>query len=421
MDEPRPPAAPPGTPPNLGTQRKVGFDSLRGIAALSVFFAHVAVFLTAVAGERLEPYLTRLDFGIAIFLLLSSFLLYRPFVEARYTRARPPAVVPYGLRRALRIVPVYWVSLPIVALMLSRHDVFTAEGIVRYFGFLQVYDSETIDGGIGQAWTICVEVTFYAMLPVAAFLLRRVPFRTTRGFVLTELGFLAGLFAFAVAWKLRFAEPALPAGLGNLDPMAFVLPASVDAFAVGMALAVVSVVLAHRERQPAVVRLIDRAPWAPIVLAAFAYWASGLGGGGLAVDSKPLWVLHQELNVLVALSLFLPVVFGDQSRGLIRRLYSSRWLIWMGGISYGFFLWHLAILEKLRDLGWLEGSPGPVAFTAVALAGSILMGAVTYYGLGRYAIRLGSRIPREGFRARRGGQGGEPAVAVAEGQRPSAA
>ena len=117
-----------------------------------MFGAHVVLYLIPVG--YIGPLLTRLDPGIAIFLLLSAFLLYRPFVQARYDGSPPPAVFPFAARRILRIVPVYWLALPIVALWLGEHDVFTLHGIVTYFGFAQIYDAHTIGGGIGQAWTI---------------------------------------------------------------------------------------------------------------------------------------------------------------------------------------------------------------------------------------------------------------------------
>ena len=61
-------------------------DSLRAIAAISVFFAHGLVLLEYLGGNSLSPLLARQDIGVAIFLMISAFLLYRPFVQARYER-----------------------------------------------------------------------------------------------------------------------------------------------------------------------------------------------------------------------------------------------------------------------------------------------------------------------------------------------
>ena len=129
-----------------------------------------------------------MNVGVAVFFLLSGFLLYRPFAQARFEGRRRPATLLYAQRRALRIVPAYWVALVCVVLLVGRSGesataspVFTPEGIITYFGFLQIYDSNTLLGGISAAWTLCVEVTFYALLPLWALLIARIPSRSPAG------------------------------------------------------------------------------------------------------------------------------------------------------------------------------------------------------------------------------------------------
>jgi peptidoglycan/LPS O-acetylase OafA/YrhL len=386
---------PRGAPPNLATPRYPLLDSMRGVAALSVFAAHTLIFLATegIGGE--SPLLTRLDPGIAIFLLLSAFLLYRPFVKARYDGTEPPAVVPFFIRRALRIVPVYWLALTVLGLYFGQRYLLTPEGAVRFYGFLQVYDARTITGGIGQAWTMCVEVTFYVMLPVWALALRRLPFRTTRGFVATELAALAALFVAGVLWKaVAFARaPDVPGiGVAKVSPGLFTLPAYLDGLAIGMALAVASVVLADRP-QGRLVGLIDRRPGLLVAAAVALYWLSGIAGGTYEAAGPWGYVLHQGLNVAVALCLFLPAIFGDWRRGWFRRVLANRALVWMATISYGFYLWHLGVMLAFKNAGWLD-SPGPVAWVAASFAVTVALAAVSWYGVGRPFILLGARLPR---------------------------
>ena len=82
------------------------------------------------------------------------------------------------------------------SLVLSDHAVFTGRGLWAYYGFGQIYSNSTVIGGISQAWTLCIEVTFYAFLPIWAWLMRR-----TRANELVALGLL---FALSVAWKFPF-------------------------------------------------------------------------------------------------------------------------------------------------------------------------------------------------------------------------
>src|SRR5438552_10603948 len=149
------------------------FDSLRAIAALAVLATHAAVFAgVETSGSRLAPYAARLDAGVAVFFVISGFLLYRPFVRARNRGERQPATGPYAWRRFLRIVPAYWVALTVIALWLgTRGPVFTASGIPHYFGVAQAYSESTLGGGITQAWSLTVEIAFYAFLPLWAWLI----------------------------------------------------------------------------------------------------------------------------------------------------------------------------------------------------------------------------------------------------------
>ena len=145
-------------------------DSLRAIAALSVFFFHAVGFYArgSTQGNLIAPYVARLDVGVTIFFLLSGFLLYRPFVQARRQRRPQPPLIPYAWRRTLRIVPAYWVALTLATIVLALPGVFTLTGIPTFYGFLQIYSAETAFKGLGQCWTLCVEVSFYALLPVWA-------------------------------------------------------------------------------------------------------------------------------------------------------------------------------------------------------------------------------------------------------------
>ena len=79
------------------------FDGFRAAAALSVLLLHVAGSSGATQRNRdLGPYLARLDVGVAVFFLISGFLLYRPFVDAHIAGGRAPATLAFFRRRFLR-------------------------------------------------------------------------------------------------------------------------------------------------------------------------------------------------------------------------------------------------------------------------------------------------------------------------------
>src|SRR4051812_2971104 len=225
---------------------------LRALAALSVLLYHALfkAYLARHPESPLAPFAAHLDVGVSVFFLISAFLLYRPMVAARLSNEPQPDPHEYGRRRLARIVPGYWVALLITGLVgasyLGYPGIFDGKGILAYFGFLQIYSPDTAGGGINVAWTLCVEVTFYAFLPLWASAIRRV---SPRGGARSELTALGLLFAASLAFQVAAVNATDPNGFGLggarwLEP----LPAFLDQFAAGMALAVASVVWKPRPR-----------------------------------------------------------------------------------------------------------------------------------------------------------------------------
>jgi peptidoglycan/LPS O-acetylase OafA/YrhL len=385
---------------NARDQRFPLVDSLRAIAALSVVGAHAAFPSGIFDDELLRRFVTRLDVGVTVFFLISGFLLYRPFVRARFAGERGPAASAYAWRRFLRIVPAYWVALTVIALVqLDHSEIFSVEGFFTYYCFGQVYSAQTGLGGIPQAWTLCVEVAFYALLPIWALGMRRLPARNPRAIVRGELIALALLAAASFVYKIVLVEQhALDDS--SLGPYMLSLPQFLDQFAVGMGLAVISVWLAGREHQPRAVRLVDRRPglaWAA-AFAAFVIVSTqvGLTGAfGEHIDRSEFFARH-ILFTVVAIGLLLPAFFGDPANGLVRRVLANRVLLWLGLVSYGIYLWHSAVYEQLTRWGFAEIAEVTHRyiwfFAATAVTAAVA--AASYYLVERPALRLKRLVGR---------------------------
>jgi peptidoglycan/LPS O-acetylase OafA/YrhL len=378
------------------------FDSLRAIAALLVFGVHLPWVYRLGADNAAFPYLQQLNAGVSVFFLISGFLLYRPFARARFAGDARPSLGAYATRRGLRIFPAYWVALVFVVILVgasgeadSATPVFSTEGFFRYLALMQVYDSETLLGGISAAWTLSVELSFYALLPLWAWLMSRIAFRGRRGFVTTELAGLSGLFAIGVAWTVIGALRTGPSAVAFVDvtvadPWLYLLPGYLDQFALGMGLAVVSIAVADAERKPLAVKAIDRASWIPWLVAALAFAALGNVHAWFDTRAAAILAIH-ELQAVFAFALLLPAVFGDPERGLVRRVLANRVLLWIGLVSYGVYLWHVAVQRELLDLGALA-SLGELGYTLLALAGTLAAAAASFYFVERPALRLGRRV-----------------------------
>ena len=79
----------------------------------------------------------------------------------------------YLVRRALRIVPLYWVALVVTYLFTGWKSVHGVSGFLENAFFLQVYSRNWVFHGITQAWSLCIEVTFYLALPLWAAWMRK--------------------------------------------------------------------------------------------------------------------------------------------------------------------------------------------------------------------------------------------------------
>jgi peptidoglycan/LPS O-acetylase OafA/YrhL len=349
-------------------------DSLRALAALAIVGFHVSALFGGFALEHLGRWLAQLNVGVPLFFAISGFLLYRPWVAAQLDGRRPPSLRVYAERRVLRIVPAYWVALVVIAVVVGRDAILDLPSGLVYFGFLQAYDRDTFTGGIGQAWTLSVEVAFYAALPLIALAGARLGGTDRRTILRRQAALLAGLALVSLVWRLLVLALTVPSDAAYY-PLVSALPTQLDTFACGMALAVLSAAGVHGGA-------VARAPWLPWLAAAAAY-----AGLSLWRPQEVGFVLvAHELQVVVAIGLLVPAVVGAEGGGAVRRLLAWRPLAWVGLISYGLYLWHLDALRQLADSG-LPRLPAIVLGVALSLA----LGAASWYGIERHALRLGRR------------------------------
>lgn len=100
-----PPEVPEVVAPPPGNPRFPLMDSLRATAALTVLVYHVGFFGHFQQKHSFGFVLSSLGFGVAMFFVLSGFLLYRPFVNAELTGSPRPRILDFAQRRFLRVVP----------------------------------------------------------------------------------------------------------------------------------------------------------------------------------------------------------------------------------------------------------------------------------------------------------------------------
>ena len=368
-------------------------DSMRAIAALSVLTFHTLY--QAGLPQPFEGYARAGNQGVAVFFLISGLLLYHPFATAHIRQSSPPWVAGYAWRRALRIIPVYWIALLALAVFSSKAEPLPG-GALRYFLFGQIYDHRTIVHGISQAWTLDVEVTFYLLIPVFALLVRSTRRKTEVGRLRAELAALAGLAALSWIFRL-WVHSHFDLHDPHSFPYRYALPYHLDLFAIGMALAVGTVWWREHPRFD-IGRVVDRAPWVCWLVALGALTAISLEFGG--ADRVESWNGDIGLHLLVvvmAVAALLPAAVGEPGKGsLRRRVLADPRLLWLGLISYSIYLWHGGIATRVAP-HIIGNGPSPLdaigaELAVVALA--VVVSAVSYRLIEQPALGLGRLVPR---------------------------
>jgi peptidoglycan/LPS O-acetylase OafA/YrhL len=387
----------PAVAPPPGNPRFALFDSLRGLAALAIIAFHVfsitGAMDKAVIGDTVAVLGPR---SLILFFVISGFLLYRPYVAARADGRPGPRTSRYLRRRVLRIVPAYWVALTVLAIFPGIVGVFSDDWW-RYYFFLQLYSYETVGGGIPVTWSLCVEVTFYLLLPFWAMGVRRLRIGSgPDAWLRAELAALALAAAVGVVFQVLASQQVVS------DVVASSLLGQSTWLALGMSLAVASVAAGLSKRDSRAVRTVVGHPglcWIAGAASLAALTALLQPGGLLGIlealnTRQPVGETLAAIVLTAAMSaLFvLPAVFGESAGGLPRRLLAWAPVAWLGLVSYGLFLWHLPMAQLLAlpadpfhfsasglDLAAkLPFAVTPILFV-LTVAVSAVLAAISYY------------------------------------------
>jgi peptidoglycan/LPS O-acetylase OafA/YrhL len=369
---------------------------MRAIAVFCVVIVHC----WGAAGSPsfpLSEVIAHMNLGVAIFFLLSGFLLYRPFIAHRAGGAAPPEFGAYARRRCLRILPAWW--LVVTALVLIPSIDATHGSVVSLYALTFTLDPSGGYGctscGLPQTWSLAVEASFYLCLPLLVILTGWVSARWQRGWPRNELVLLAMIGVGGTLLNFAVFESPAPVVIGG-TAISFALW-----FVLGMMLAVAS---AYTEagaarRAVAMVRKRPGLNWlaAGVVFVVTAAW---LPSTSVLIDTGERLVAFIVFGV-TSLLLLVPAVF-DGGRGFPRRLVGNRCVAWLGLVSYGIFLWHVAVIHALDR--W-----GPdlrfVPLLALTVAITVPIAAASYYLVERPLLRFKYQ------RIRRPGSGQRPAVA----------
>jgi len=351
-------------------------DGMRAFAAFTVLMCH------ALLGTKWAPvWLIALQdggLGVEFFFVLSGFLLFLPFASAYYESRDTPSLKYYAVRRVLRILPAYYISLGLVLLFVHPEAFATGAGrraILAHLTMTFSFSLSTLDVFNPVYWTLAVEEQFYFLLPIAALLFCR---RLGRLYVLLSL---VASHLFVIGFNHYFP--------GHEYLLSASLPFRWDAFAFG-----ILVCLGFLERRKAPGKAAAK-PWvfAPLAVAgiviphvAVALQLYGLFGSG--------YLLSLVIEAFGYALLLWATLLGPRWLGFPWRWKPVRYL---GLLTYSMYLWHWQVSEQVRALTTPPTGPRTtVVRIATVFLFTVIVAGTSYFLVEKPFMALRKRFKEPG-------------------------
>lgn len=311
-------------PPGQSSVARIGgFDGVRGIAAFCVLIQH-SLYNKAHLGEV----------SVYVFFVLSGFLIFDILYAARLrVESRASSCVgeirSFLRNRGIRILPVYFIALVAVCLMglFSRslyHDVI--DHVSWYVFYLQNFFMAFISndfGSFGHTWSLAVEQQFYFIFGILFIFVpaRRWPV------VLSLCLLISTIAALGLQWSSAIFSSTLPfAGFSMI-------------VAGGGARIYGRTYIAKLNISPGAADITSLLCVCVVVAISVIPWGEQLN---IWSPLFPVNTIIAQTVVTVAACLFLLVLYHCQDTRTVRIL-SLRPFVFMGAISYSFYVFHYPV------------------------------------------------------------------------------
>jgi peptidoglycan/LPS O-acetylase OafA/YrhL len=358
-----------------------GLTSFRAFAFLAVYLYHAHVLSVG--------YL-----GVQAFFVLSGFLLTPILIDMKQSMSTRHYFTKFYGRRALRIFPLYYLYLGIVALYCLRlmmRAQFEFEPVsAAYFNelpwaltytynFFNAAHPEQVTPLLSHFWSLAVEEQFYLVWPL---ILLATPKRWLKTMLLVFIA-MGPLLRILVAslWGTK----VVPGIQGPVELAVYLLPFShLDAFALGGFFALFRTSISKAAALRLLLAVVALGLCSEYLANGQIRDWTGLGYMPLMLDSgKSIWG-YSVLNVA-----FGCILLQVRDGKFLRLLFENRVVRYLGEISYGLYVFHFIVLGYYT-LYHPEYSANKRM--VVALLVTILLSAISYELMEKRFIRMKDRI-----------------------------
>jgi peptidoglycan/LPS O-acetylase OafA/YrhL len=370
------------------TQMIAGLDGLRAVAFLIVFFFHT----------RNLPFGW---LGVQLFFVLSGFLITDILLKMKEKLPRGEFFAKFYGRRFLRIFPLYYFYLVLLAALIFLLPAIGLKGLKPELGsrFLNqiwvaafyMYDFFHASAFFERSrffthlWSLSVEEQFYLLWPLLIFLTPREKFKQLC-FTAIGLGFI-----FRLIITLVYRTQAFPFLLSDPQQAVNVLPFShLDAFAFG---AYISRFEIPRPR----LQLIALTVLVPAIGLLTDFIKKGTLTFALGYD-LPMTGFYKEVWGYTLLNyLFAVLIYCVARTNFLTGVLESAPLRYLGKISYGLYVYHYGIIAILvalfrkYDLDYSLRSP---QMFVASFGVTLLIATISFYLLEKPIINLKDKLFR---------------------------
>ncbi len=346
------------------------------------------------------------ELGIALFFILSGFLLGQPFFRAALSGEPRPALKSYFRRRVLRLVPAYYACLFLILILLTpsaipAEKVYSWDGLKALLAHLTFTHFLFVDTGAyfradAAMWTLTHEATFYLILPWVAVL-----FVGKRSLVA-----LPGALLVTVAW-LYLAHHSLDFWVNSVwqgaeDKLFFShatirsfyiapqFPAHAFNFALGLSLGNFFVMTQlGRARRPHPLLALAFFALGCVLLAGWVHFFD-FTRSSISADFTFVGTPAETIGLTLILA---GVVFGAP---VVTQAFSLAPIRMLGIISYSAFLWHGPLLYVLERYPSIQALPQEQRLLPILirLVPMLLAVSIASYLLIEKPFLLAARRPR---------------------------
>ena len=290
-----------------------GLDTLRAFAVITVLIGHwgLPIGLGSTGDMIFKGLFPSPKFGVDLFFVLSGFLITSILLDANNNQENKLVIIrTFIARRTLRIFPIYYITFGVLLLIKYPY-------IKDHLGWFLSYTSNILSyrekswNSFSHTWSLSVEEQFYLIWPwLIVFINPR---------FLKYIFYLSILIG--IAASLYFKGDAF--GL-------LLMPACMQAFGIGGLYAYIS---RKDDQKKIFLRSINIL--LPVALLFHFYWGFSADGGHFnycyrTVDSIiSIWLIHYTIVI--------------RPGWIKNNILENRFLIRIGQISYGIYLYHYAL------------------------------------------------------------------------------